>query len=238
MAPDTNAWAVALTEMRKQRQRGRHGRSHGDDAENRVESEAADRSETLDEDVLVAPSGRIPAGPAPEGLAPAEEGMAEPSHDLDSLGREIERNLAGSSSSEKLSPAQAQSKAILPPSRNATPEDILGMNTQLYEQVEESPPAEHPEGSPTSNFIGSETGGPPPMEDFEERAAMAKEVLRATSDQSRRSRKPPKAEATGEPAEETGAPEELGDVADENVRFSEDFTISAKKRPRRKLFGR
>ena len=62
---------------------------------------------------------------------------------------------------------------------------------------------------------------------------MAKEVLRATSDQTRKSRRMQKAETSDDsPPEETEAP------TDENVRFSEDLTISAKKRQRRKLFGR
>jgi hypothetical protein len=224
MSPETNARAVALIEMRKQRHRERRGRTHDGEVESpEVESSNDDdrsqASEPLGEDVFDTETGGVPS---PE---------TEDSHDLDSLGEEIERSLTGSADMPQ--PVRAQSNAVAPPSRNATPEDILGLHTQTYEQVEESRPSTEPEEASGARDLSAETGGSPPMEDFEERAAMAKEVLRATSDGPRRSRKAPKVETADE-----ASPEEIEDVADENVRFSEDLTISAKKRQRRKLFGR
>lgn len=211
--------------MRKQRQRDRRARSHEGAVEsNGVENGSADDTEAsvpAEDDVLESEIGSV------------SESATEPSHDLDSLGQEIERSLAGSRQADEAQPARSQSSAAAPPSRSATPEDILGLQTQLYEQVEESKPATDPEVPSSTRDSSAETGGSPPMENFEGRAAMAKEVLRATSDQTRKSRRMQKAETSDDsPPEETEAP------TDENVRFSEDLTISAKKRQRRKLFGR
>jgi hypothetical protein len=211
--------------MRKQRQRERRAHSHDDDvevtgAEPGAVEDRSQASEPVQKDVPE--SGSVPE--------------AEPSHDLDSLGHEIERSLKGAGSAQQAQPVRAQSNAAAPPSRNATPEDILGLQTQRSEQTEEPRPTGDPEGPSSTQGLSAETRGSPPMEDFEERSAMAKEVLRATSDQTRRSRRVSKVE-TADEASPLEA-EETEDVADENVRFSEDFTISAKKRARRKLFGR
>jgi hypothetical protein len=96
----------------------------------------------------------------------------EVSVDLDALGRELELSMTGG--------ATAAPSSAPPPARNATPEDILGVQSQ------------------------------------------------------------PSAESDDSPAEKAeGEPEELpeGD-REEDVRFSEDVTISAPRRSRRKLFGR
>jgi hypothetical protein len=78
--------------------------------------------------------------------------------------------------------------------------------------------------------------GPAPMEEYEERAQMAKEVLRATSDQPRGSRRRSKADPESSAAE-ASEDEEPAEETEDNVRFSEDLTISSRKH-RRKLFGR
>jgi hypothetical protein len=78
------------------------------------------------------------------------------------------------------------------------------------------------------------------MEAFEERSAMAKEVLRATSPQPRSSRRSRRrdAESGDSPPADTAEDDKSEEDPDEDVRFSEDVTISAKRRQRRKLFGR
>jgi hypothetical protein len=83
------------------------------------------------------------------------------------------------------------------------------------------------------------------MEAFEERAQMAKEVLRATSNQTSRQRgTPPPVEremvgtedSGGADASQDGGAPDPSAEREEDVRFSEDLTISVKRR--RKLFGR
>lgn len=214
--------------MRKQRRRERHDRSPGKDAKDAgVEDDAAvDPSDTL--------NGDVTETDASQGAASPDESR----HDLDSLGRELGRSLSGAeATSEDAGETKPSERAWVetppPPSRNATPEDILGLQARSFEQLEQSPPADAPADLSSNRALAGEASGSPPMEEFEERAAMAKEVLRATSDQHRSSRRKSRSDVGG-----GSAPEEaVEDIADEDVRFSEDLTISAKKRPRRKLFG-
>jgi len=123
---------------------------------------------------------------------------------------------------------------------NATPEDILGLQTRSFESVEKTTPteaAEQPSDAGAKTREGP--GGSKPMEAFEERAAMASEVLRATSDRPRSHRRHKHSEAeSGDSPVDPDAREETEEDPDEDVRFSEDMTISSKRRPRRKLFGR
>jgi hypothetical protein len=178
---------------------------------------------------------------APEPV-PAKEVVTDlpvkSSIDLDSLGRELERSITGGTSQTPSPPER--SPAPPPPAMNATPEDILGLQTRSFEPVEEPKPADAPaEPSNTGASIAG-AGGSKPMEAFEERSAMAKEVLRATSPQprgSRRSRRRDTETAESAPTE-TAESEKSEEDPDEDVRFSEDVTISAKRRQRRKLFGR
>jgi hypothetical protein len=180
--------------------------------------------------------------PAPEIVPDRNEVTDQPvksSIDLDSLGRELERSITGGTSQTPSSPER--SPAPPPPAMNATPEDILGLQTRSFEPVEEPKPADAAAEPSNAGASIAGAGGSKPMEAFEERSTMAKEVLRATSPQprsSRRSRRGRDTEngdsAPAEPAE-NDEPEE---DADEDVRFSEDVTISAKRRQRRKLFGR
>ena len=117
---------------------------------------------------------------------------------------------------------------------NATPEDILGVQTQRVAFEADKPQEPEPAPRPAADVLKT-GGGPAPMEEYEERAQMAKEVLRATSDQPRGSRRRSKTEEQDSDAESSEV-EEPSEETEQNVRFSEDLTISSRKR--RKLFGR
>jgi hypothetical protein len=65
---------------------------------------------------------------------------SEVSVDLNALGRELELSMTGEASS-------APSSAPPPPARNATPEDILGVQSQPFAESDDSP-AEKAEGEP------------------------------------------------------------------------------------------
>jgi len=142
--------------------------------------------------------------------------------------------------------SDAKSDAPPPPAAGASPEDILGLQVQILDPADIdsakaglTDPGPSDRGTPRSEPESSlsTTGGSPPMEDYEERAAMAKEVLRAGSDQARSGRrKTSKTEDTALPSEE--ALSEDPDADDSELRVSDDLTITASKRDRRKLFGR
>jgi hypothetical protein len=169
---------------------------------------------------------------------------AGPSDDLDALGRMLERSLTGNAegplptvSSPAVSPPGGPidlTASVLPPDISATPEDILGVPThhtamqELQQQAVEGETDGDPEKPVTLAGAGT---GVAPMEAFEERAQMAKEVLRATSSQPSHASVPVSGGGPPTEAEPDGAEER-----DEDVRFSEDLTISVKRR--RKLFGR
>lgn len=109
----------------------------------------------------------------------ASDPLTEVSGDLDSLGRELEQSLASGAS--ETGPSE-NSDAPAPPVRNATPEDILGLQAQSFAEMD------RPKPSPDA-AAGDEADAP-------------------------------------------------GEKHDGDVRFSEDVTISASRRSRRKLFGR
>ncbi|MGO9343504.1 MAG: hypothetical protein ACLP6E_13455 [Acidimicrobiales bacterium] len=164
----------------------------------------------------------------------AESGQAKAGTvDLDALGRELEKSLGAK-------PDEAPIAAPPPPDMNATPEDILGVPTQrvtidLADEKRSEPEPEHHAGAGAESIKGG--GGPPPMEEYEERAQMAKEVLRATSDQPRSARRQPKPD--GESSDAGDAEDDEPPGHEDNVRFSEDLTFSSRSsRKRRKLFGR
>jgi hypothetical protein len=161
-------------------------------------------------------------------LAKTEQEKA-PQIDLDALGRDLERSLGGGT--------EAAAPAPPPPDMNATPEDILGVPTHrvVFEPENVKPP--EPAAAPASE-VPKTASGPQPMDEYEEHAQMANEVLRATSDQprgaNRRARNAEEGSGAGESEGEEPAPENEG-----NVRFSEDLTISSRSsRKRRKIFGR
>jgi hypothetical protein len=191
----------------------------------------------------VEPVRAAPTTPEPE-VAPVttSEVSAAAGNDLDALGRMLERSLSGGT--------EGPLPTVLPPGISATPEDILGVPTQhtamqeLQQQVTDNESDEDPQKHVTLSGAGT---GAAPMEAFEEKAQMAKEVLRATSSQPSHAGVPVSGHTSvpvsghasgpasgGDPAaqEESERPEER----DEDVRFSEDLTISVKRR--RKLFGR
>jgi hypothetical protein len=185
------------------------------------------------------PKGEPDSEEEPEEPAKVEAKLAAPDEreqkpeveqvDLDALGRELEKSLGRSEDV----PAVA---APPPPGINATPEDILGVPTQRVTSEVEKPPEPVPDSRAASDVLKT-AGGPPPMDEYEERAAMAKEVLRATSDQPKSARKQQRENAEGSDAPASDDEEqEPAEENEQNVRFSEDLTISSKKR--RKLFGR
>jgi len=179
-----------------------------------------------------APRPVEPAITAPP--APGAEVSAGAGNDLDALGRMLERSLSGGT--------EGPLPTVLPPDISATPEDILGVPThhtamqELQQQVTDN---ESDEDAPKPVTLSGAGTGAAPMEAFEEKAQMAKEVLRATSSQPSHASVPSSGQASvpvsgGDPQAqpEPERPEER----EEDVRFSEDLTISVKRR--RKLFGR
>jgi hypothetical protein len=181
------------------------------------------------------------AQPAPETVPDTKVVTDQPvksSIDLDSLGRELERSITGGTSQTPSSPER--SPAPPPPAMNATPEDILGLQTRSFEPVEEPTAADAPAKPSNAGATIVGAGGSKPMEAFEERTAMAKEVLRATSPQPRGSRRSRRrdTESGDSPPADTAEGDMSEEDPEEDVRFSEDVTISAKRRQRRKLFGR
>jgi hypothetical protein len=236
--------------MRKRRQRelGKHALARTEDVESEeVESDDA-RHEDIDAVVAAAdevvpvvgeqatpepdpPSPVVsevaePEPPAPEAVAATPEVPAGPGNDLDALGRMLERSLTGG--------AEGPLPTVLPPDISATPEDILGVPTQhsamqeLQQQVTDNEGDEESQKPVTLPGAGT---GAAPMEAFDEKAQMAKEVLRATSSQPSHTSVP--VSGGDPPAQDKPDP---ADERDEDVRFSEDLTISVKRR--RKLFGR
>jgi hypothetical protein len=196
---------VASSQMRGKRSRRRSGT--GGEAEGLEDPQADADLETPEEDkeeetLICAEDAEVePEQPVSEDQsAKAEvEDKATLSDDLDVLGKELEKSLG----------ATAPAPVAATPEINATPEEILGvvMNTEessASESKPQAPPAPQPAESPKSG-VGH--------------AAMATEVLRATTDQAGKSD-----DADSE------------ESADSKVRFSDDVTISPKKK--RKLFGR
>jgi len=107
---------------------------------------------------------------------------------------------------------------------------------ELQQQVTDNESDEDPQKPVTLTGAGT---GAAPMEAFEEKAQMAKEVLRATSSQPSHASVPVSGHASvpasgSDPS--AGDEPERPEERDEDVRFSEDLTISVKRR--RKLFGR
>ncbi len=188
-----------------------------------ISDDAGATTEVPDEE-LDAPTESIKS-PEPEETDQAKS----PQIDLDALGRELEKSLGGGS--------EAASPAPPPPDVNATPEDILGVPTHrvVFEAEHVKPP--EPVAPPASE-VPKAAGGPRPMDEYEERAQMANEVLRATADQPRSAQRRARNVDEGSGAEETEGAEHAPANEDE-VRFSEDLTISSRaSRKRRKLFGR
>ncbi len=171
--------------------------------------------------------------PPTESLKSPEQAETEkpktPEIDLDALGRELERSLG--TGSEPAVPAPP------PPDMNATPEDILGVPTHRVVFEAENEKVPEPAATPVAE-VQKTPSGPQPMDEYEERAQMANEVLRATSDQPRSAQRRARNTEEGSGAAELEG-EELAPVHEDNVRFSEDLTISSRSaRKRRKLFGR
>jgi hypothetical protein len=201
-----------------------------------LETPQAAEPETASEPVPDAEPEIMP-GPVPDTKAVTDLPVKS-SIDLDSLGRELERSITGGTSQTPSLPER--SPAPPPPAMNATPEDILGLQTRSFEPVEEPTPADAPAEPSNAGASIAGAGGSKPMEAFEERSAMAKEVLRATGPQPRGSRRNRRRDTeSGDSAPADAAESEKSEEnPDEDVRFSEDVTISAKRRQRRKLFGR
>jgi hypothetical protein len=159
--------------------------------------------------------------------------------ELESLTKLLEQSLGGSSQGPvpNVSSTWTADEALPPPPQiNATPEDILGVQAQHRDSQDEpaQESAERPE--PAAPLPGSGTGAKP-MEAFEERAQMAKEVLRATGNNPRGLRSDEQGSDAGPRTEPVGQDEpEPEEERNEDVRFSEDLTISSKRR--RRLFGR
>jgi hypothetical protein len=187
-----------------------------------------------------------PAGKGtPELARPDSDAIAtphpSPAQDLDALGRMLEQSLGGSSKSPP--PQVSVGEFVLdpgtagrPPEINATPEDILGVPTQhgaIQEMNAATVEQQETEARSAQNLGGTGTGAAP-MEAFEQRAQMAKEVLRASSNQT----SPSGARASRPVDQDPSDPEEpaISEEVEQDVRFSEDLTISVKRR--RRLFGR
>jgi hypothetical protein len=250
---------------RRERQRGKHAQATSEAVEpDDVESDdagpdedeavviAAGEAESavaqVPEDTTPEPESADPPKPAePETADPVTAGprvSAEPGDDLEALGRILERSLGGSTEGPLptvSSPTQTidLSTSVLPPDISATPEDILGVPTQhsamqeLQQQVTDN---EGDEESPKPVTLSGAGTGAAPMEAFEERAQMAKEVLRATSSQPSHANVPVSGVAASGGENSAQEEPERTEERDEDVRFSEDLTISVKRR--RKLFGR
>jgi hypothetical protein len=202
-------------------------------------------AEAPEPEVAEAPEPEVAEAPEPE-VAVEPEPVAEPEPevaeapdepgqpvqepvDLDALGRELEKSLGGGFDSA------SGGAAPPPPGINATPEDILGVQTQRAASEPDQPSEAAPAPRPSADVLKT-AGGPAPMEEYEERAAMAKEVLRATSDQPKSTRKHQKQPGEASEVQPTGDDEEPAPENEQDVRFSEDLTISSRKK--RKRFGR
>ncbi len=149
--------------------------------------------------------------------------------DLETLGRELEKSITGGAHATSVSAPSA------PPGLNATPEDILGVPTQRAALEDDKPDESAPVVRPSED-VPATGGQAAPMDAYKEHAAMAKEVLRATSDQARNARRQPKDGGEGSDSGSDSGSEEV-EESEQNVRFSEDLTISSRK-SRRKLFRR
>jgi hypothetical protein len=135
-----------------------------------------------------------------------------------------------------------------PPDIGATPEDILGLQVQMLDPADLDGSSQHSDPAPQqADTTGSESelttpagASSAPMEYYEERAAMAKEVLRAGSDHPRIARRKQKVEQpiteVSDKPEESQIDSDPND--DDDIRVSDDVMITASKRDRRKLFGR
>jgi hypothetical protein len=210
------------------------------------EPEPAPAVDAERKDVPETGSGLDPvAGAEPTDEAAVAAATSSPSaptgavtQELESLTKLLEQSLSGGSQGPvpNVSTTWTVEEALAPPQINATPEDILGVQAQHLDPKEAAPQetAEGPEQG--AQLPGSGTGAKP-MEAFEERAQMAKEVLRATGNNPRSLRSDEQVSESRPHSEPVGedepSPEE---ERDENVRFSEDLTISSKRR--RRLFGR
>jgi hypothetical protein len=207
-----------------------------------ISSEAAPESASETSSELPASQGSNEAeatSPEPEDSTTEVEEPQVGAAELEALGRELERSLSGGIEPD---PPQRGGgipniEAPPPPVMNATPEDILGVPTQSFGMEKEPDEPQKPAASAASVDLAKQ-GGSPPMEGFEERAQMASEVLRATGHTDRRHRidmpsgdAPPDDDSRDLPEDDPS-----GDDDDRNVRFSEDVTISSKRK--RKLFGR
>jgi len=173
--------------------RSRRGPETGGEVAEQQDPQAEKDPEAPEEDPDVGTDQSVAVGEHPEVQVEGEATVP----DLDALSKELEKSL--SSESPPLPVAAA-------PEINATPEEILGVVMKT-----DSPSPENPL-QPTGI---KEAPAPNPTDGH---AAMATEVLRASTDQV----------SNPDDAEEA--------AADSKVRFSDDVTISAKKK--RKLFGR
>ncbi len=120
---------------------------------------------------------------------------------------------------------------------NATPEDILGVPTHRVVFEAENVKVPEPAATPVAE-VQKTPSGPQPMDEYEERARRWRTRFCAPPRISRGVRRGAREiheEGSGA-AELEG--EELAPVHEDNVRFSEDLTISSRSRKRRKLFGR
>jgi hypothetical protein len=176
-----------------------------------------------------------PADAADESSADRASGPVGVTNDLDSLGEQLARSIEGGPTTGNPAPQQD----LPPPATNATPEEILGLQAQSIEAKDE-PAAPPPVDNPAAVAKAGAPGGTSQKQGYEEHAAMANEVLRAHSDQPRSTDRPQPVEAENpeSPSDEETKEKEVVEGPDGDVRYSEDMTISAKRRPRRKLFGR
>jgi hypothetical protein len=210
-----------------------------------AESEKASEPETEHAPEPLTPAAQkdAPVGddepPAEQQIAAAPESQTESEvrpAELEALGRELERSLGGP---EQSPPKHGGGIPIIeappPPAINATPEDILGVPTQTL-GGEKAPEDDQKPAASAAAMELAKQGGPPPMEEFEERAQMASEVLRATGHGDRRHRIDQGASGASSEDDQPTETEDPSDDVDRNVRFSEDVTISSKRK--RKLFGR
>ncbi|MFZ0668195.1 MAG: hypothetical protein WAM97_20780 [Acidimicrobiales bacterium] len=156
---------------------------------------------------------------------------------------------ATSHESEVAQASENETAAPLPPVVSATPEEILGIERPMVNQddledaashsaakeaVASQPVASAHEAEPIASEVGSnDTWG------FEDRAAMATEVLGATSkDRSGRTKAGADNSITNVPDLSVDSEEDLlGDVngTGDDVKVTEDVTIGSRRR--RKLFG-
>jgi hypothetical protein len=174
--------------------RSRRGPGSGGEVAEEQDPQAEIDPETPKKDSGVETGESVAVGEDP---AEAVEAQTALSDDLDALSKELEKSLSSESTAAPVAAA---------PEINATPEEILGvvMKTEAPSSPESPPQPTEAKEAPTSN----------PQDGH---AAMATEVLRATTDQANK-------------------PEDADEETDSKVRFSDDVTISAKKK--RRLFGR